>query len=371
MARITSVGMGRKKFVASAAEEAQAKTATDPQQQQVEKADKPANAESSSKPKPKAGGTEPAAKKKRRGRERTKDETGKRVAIGEKKGADDGKKPWGRDANVARKLVIGRANLSSKHAEDRIKRRAEQKNMNVTCFACRSMGHAARDCPNILLAATTVGAPVEGQESEAPQNEVKSSRRKGGKKGGDVTTGKCYRCNSTEHGLFQCTEPVDPTNPTPFATCYICLASGHLASLCPNNTKGVYVNGGECKVCKSTAHRAKDCPDDKREKVKDDGEQRRGRFDVVLGVGQGAGADEDDFMVEARHRPAERPTKNKRHAPARNSERPMKRMREVGDEGPVYAEQGEIVRQPDEAVPLTGRKKVEGVKKAKVKAVAF
>ncbi|WVQ71873.1 hypothetical protein IAR50_001415 [Cryptococcus sp. DSM 104548] len=369
MARITSVGMGRKKFVASAAEEAQAKTAATEQPQQVEQAEKPEKAESSSKPK--AGGSQPAAKKKRRGRERTKDENGKRIAIGEKKGADDGKKPWGRDANVARKQRVGRANLSSKHAEDRIKRRAEQKNMNVTCFACRSMGHAARDCPNILLAATTVGAPVEGQESEAPQNETKSSRRKGGKKGGDVTTGKCYRCNSTEHGLFQCIEPVDPTNPTPFATCYICLGTGHLASSCPQNTRGVYVNGGECKVCKSTAHRAKDCPDDKREKVKDDGEQRRGRFDVVLGVGQGAGADEDDFMVEARQRPAERPTKNKRHAPARNSERPMKRMREVGDEGPVYATEGEIVQRAEPEVPLTGRKKVQGVKKAKVKAVTF
>lgn len=66
----------------------------------------------------------------------------------------------------------------------------------MTCFACRGVGHAARACPNILLAATTVGAPEEKGEGEGQRGVERKEvgRRKGGKKGGDVTSNKCYRC---------------------------------------------------------------------------------------------------------------------------------------------------------------------------------
>lgn len=66
----------------------------------------------------------------------------------------------------------------------------------MTCFACRGVGHAARACPNILLAATTVAAPEEKGEGEGQGGIEKKEvgRRKGGKKGGDVTSNKCYRC---------------------------------------------------------------------------------------------------------------------------------------------------------------------------------
>lgn len=97
----------------------------------------------------------------------------------------------------------------------------------------------------------------------------------------------------------------------PFASCFICLQKGHLASKCPQNDRGVYPNGGSCKVCGKVDHRASDCPDDKRGKKPDEeaddyneelkalGDENNG---VVFGIGSGAGADEDDFMVVKRKR---------------------------------------------------------------------
>ncbi|OCF36433.1 zinc knuckle family protein [Kwoniella heveanensis BCC8398] len=388
MARFTSIGMGRKKFVASAAEEA---------------ATAQPDAGPSSAPAAKENGTGASGdisekkKKKRRGRERVRGEDGKRVAIGEKKGPDAKKAAggWTRDEKVAR-----RAKLTAKHAEERKQRRIDQKNSGTTCFACRGVGHASKDCPNILLAAAAGGE--DGGEGEADGaaggSGGRTMKRKGGKLGGDITGGKCYRCNGTDHSLSACPEPYDASNPTPYATCYICLGTGHLASMCPSNGgKGIYVNGGSCKVCGSVAHRAKDCPDDKR--GKGDGEEefdgssssvKRKRGEIVLGVGNGAGADEDDFMVEARAGLASGgqagKQKKKKHAPARNSERPMKRLREVDPstgelggrlEGGFHpADNVPIPRQEQtERIPLTGRKPAAGTQssaaKPKVKVVAF
>jgi zinc finger CCHC domain-containing protein 9 len=111
------------------------------------------------------------------------------------------------------------------------------------------------------------------------------------------------RCNGFDHTLSGCPEPIDPANPTPYATCYICLSTGHISAACPQNSKGVYVNGGHCKVCKSTAHRAKDCPVEL-ERIEKEGydfrEEKKRRGEMVLGMGDGAGADEDDFMVQSR-----------------------------------------------------------------------
>lgn len=100
MARFTSIGMGRKKFVASAAEEARTTVQND-------QSGEP-NAGPSSVPaaegKSNVDGSQTAGKKKRRGRARMRDEAGKRIVIGEKKGPDDGKVAprWGRDPELAR-----------------------------------------------------------------------------------------------------------------------------------------------------------------------------------------------------------------------------------------------------------------------------
>jgi zinc finger CCHC domain-containing protein 9 len=136
------------------------------------------------------------------------------------------------------------------------------------------------------------------------------------------------RCNSTQHSLSHCPQRADPKNPTPYATCFICLGTGHLSALCPQNTKGVYVKGGSCKVCGSVQHRANDCPDDKREK--------RRKFtdnddnDIVADAGD-VGADEDDFMIKAREEikaaalaasiKEKEKGKKKKHAPNNNGPR--------------------------------------------------
>lgn len=81
----------------------------------------------------------------------------------------------------------------------------------TTCFACRGVGHTARECPNILLAAS--GEAGSAAMLEAPdmlkrkaeaeaEEEVgkKGKKSKKGKKaqkenqtGGEITGGKCYR----------------------------------------------------------------------------------------------------------------------------------------------------------------------------------
>lgn len=152
-----------------------------------------------------------------------------------------------------------------------------------------------------------------------------------------------FRCNSDKHSLSRCPKPVDPENPTPFATCFVCLGQGHLSGACPQNPRGVYVNGGACKVCGSVKHRANDCPDDKRPKPEG---ALTGK--LAIGTGHGAGADEDDFMVERRieHREKRREKQQKqqkpyarpKHEPAKNGMRgPAKQPGEEGAYAPAPA----------------------------------
>jgi Zinc knuckle len=69
-----------------------------------------------------------------------------------------------------------------------------------------------------------------------------------------------FRCGSSQHTLSKCRKPVDKANSLPFASCFICKGTGHLASACPQNDKGVYPNGGCCKLCSKTDHLARNCP---------------------------------------------------------------------------------------------------------------
>lgn len=84
-------------------------------------------------------------------------------------------------------------------------KRVDQRQTQTTCFACRGVGHSARDCPNILLAASGQAGSAalleagdmakrqaEVVESEGTQG-VKSGKRDKKAKGGDIVGGKCYR----------------------------------------------------------------------------------------------------------------------------------------------------------------------------------
>ncbi|KAI9459098.1 hypothetical protein F5148DRAFT_1276836 [Russula earlei] len=162
-------------------------------------------------------------------------------------------KPKAKDKPKRAKTFTDRA--ASTEAR-RLKRMAGRR-AQTTCFACRQVGHPAKDCPSVRP-----GADREG-------------------------VGICYRCGSRKHNLARCREPARPGDPLPFASCFVCSGRGHLASACPrNNGKGVYPNGGSCKLCGETSHLAKDCTLRKIE---------GNAVSTLLGTGREAGADEDDF----------------------------------------------------------------------------
>ena len=118
-------------------------------------------------------------------------------------------------------------------------KRIEGRHTHMTCFACREIGHSAKDCPSIRS-----NTDRDGSTTTTTKTKV----------------GICYRCGSRKHNLARCRRPAQPDNPLPFASCFVCSGRGHLAGSCPqNNGKGVYPNGGSCKLCGETTHLARDC----------------------------------------------------------------------------------------------------------------
>ncbi|KAJ7774515.1 hypothetical protein DFH07DRAFT_102143 [Mycena maculata] len=176
--------------------------------------------------------------------------------------------PQAPSLNPAKKLKPKKSKAKSAYvspSELRRQKRIEERNAATTCFACRSKGHSARDCPS---------AQSAGESKNA--------------------LGICYRCGSTKHTLARCKKPADPLNALPFASCFVCSGKGHLASACSENkAKGTYPNGGCCKLCGDTSHLAKDCSLRKQAPAEDS---------VMFGVGREAGADEDDFHIFKRRR---------------------------------------------------------------------
>lgn len=174
--------------------------------------------------------------------------------------------------------------------------RAEQRQSKLKCFACRGMGHSAKDCPNALDAQSISLKAGDNNGGDAPMI-------------GRDAVGICFRCGSTEHTLSKCRKPALKNDELPYATCFICHSKGHLSSKCPNNAgRGVYPEGGSCKLCSSVEHLAKDCPLALRNEgkgKKGDAEAKKLVNQVIVGTTKeerGLGGDEDDFHSFARKR---------------------------------------------------------------------
>lgn len=117
-----------------------------------------------------------------------------------------------------------------KMLEARRKRRAKGK----TCFHCRQTGHLVFECPLAKNSETGVGC--------------------------------CYKCGSSEHTTTTCNTKsnnikISSGEEFPFANCFVCGESGHLARACPDNPRGLYPNGGGCIMCGSVEHFRRNCPE--------------------------------------------------------------------------------------------------------------
>mmetsp|Transcript_17155 Transcript_17155/g.39622 ORF Transcript_17155/g.39622 Transcript_17155/m.39622 type:complete len:239 (+) Transcript_17155:125-841(+) len=131
---------------------------------------------------------------------------------------------------------------------------------SFVCYNCRLPGHNAAECPSLN------GAGKENQEGICTPVS----------KDGTTSSIICYKCGSTEHALRNCPKRHrGDRSDLPFATCFICSKRGHLASACPQNKTGIYVNGGSCRNCGSQQHLASDCPERKKKSKMDESKNER------------------------------------------------------------------------------------------------
>ncbi|ORZ32284.1 hypothetical protein BCR44DRAFT_66129 [Catenaria anguillulae PL171] len=132
---------------------------------------------------------------------------------------------------------------------DRKQAKKDKKKKSQICFSCRQPGHSIKECTSV--------------SSSNPSSPTKSSSSSSTP---DLSKVKCYLCGASKHTLKDCPArfkaPRDEATGKvilPYAQCFHCNETGHLAGQCPKNERGMYLNGGCCHICGSVQHLAKDC----------------------------------------------------------------------------------------------------------------
>lgn len=144
---------------------------------------------------------------------------------------------------------------------------ARARDKHLMCYRCRKTGHSAENCKNVAAVAKSDHDEDDGERGEG-KGKMSHNKKQG-------VNNICYKCGSTEHRIQACPK-IKPFLPPggknkkidfgkigdlPFANCYVCNKSGHLASHCPESTKGLYPHGGSCRECGSVYHFVVDCPE--------------------------------------------------------------------------------------------------------------
>lgn len=136
------------------------------------------------------------------------------------------------DVNAPLLSQLPRKKPVSSEPPKRIKSRVKKRQNDFfickkECLRCRKFGHTMRDCP----------------ESRAPR-------------------AKCWRCGQSDHALNDCPDSNQESGsnmPLPYAVCFVCKETGHIASQCELNPNGIYPKGGSCFYCGSVRHLAANC----------------------------------------------------------------------------------------------------------------
>lgn len=183
---------------------------------------------------------------------------------------------------------------------------ARARDKHLICYRCRKTGHSAENCKNSAIAGSKSDNDVGDTSADGREGKEKipHSIKKQGGVGGNI----CYKCGSTEHRIQTCPKlkafrPVGGAKKNtkidfgkfgelPYANCYVCNKSGHLASHCPESTKGLYPQGGSCRECGSVYHFVSDCPE--KEKAK----KMRHRSDVQGGGNESNASSTDSVVVD-------------------------------------------------------------------------